>query len=82
VWQETRHYDLSDQQYAPVVQEYWVNFAKTGDPNGGSLVKWPKFNPETHAYLDFVDAGPIAKEGLRRAVCDLYSENQKRLWAQ
>ena len=82
VWQEMRHYELSDRQYAPVVQEYWVNFAKTGDPNGGSLVKWPKFDPEKRAYLDFVDGAPVAKEGLRRPVCDLYSENQKRLWAQ
>jgi len=82
VWQEMRHYDLSDQQYAPLIQEYWVNFAKTGDPNGGSLVKWPKFDPVVRGYLDFVDAGPIAKEGLRRPVCDLYIENQKRLWAQ
>jgi len=82
VWQEMRHYELSDRQYAPLIQEYWVNFAKTGDPNGGSLVKWPKFDPATRAYLDFVDAGAMAKEGLRRSICDLYSENQKRLWAQ
>jgi len=82
VWQGMRSYNLADRQYAPVVQEYWVNFAKTGDPNGGGLVKWPKFDPATHAYLDLTDAGPVAKEGLRRPVCDLYAENQKRLWAQ
>ncbi len=82
VWQEMRHYDLSDRQYAPMMQEYWVNFAKTGDPNGGSLVKWPKYDPAARAYLDFMDAGPVAKEGLRRPVCDLYMENQKRLWAR
>jgi para-nitrobenzyl esterase len=81
VWQEMRHYELSDRQYAPVIQEYWTNFAKTGDPNGGSLVKWPKFDPAARAYLDFMDAGPVAKEGLRRPVCDLFMDNQKRLWA-
>jgi len=77
-WQEMRHYDLSDRQYAPLVQEYWVNFAKTGDPNSGSLVKWPAFDPARRAYLDFMDAGPVVKEGLRREVCDLFMENQKR----
>jgi para-nitrobenzyl esterase len=82
VWQQMRGYTLSDRQYAPMMQEYWVNFAKTGDPNGGSLVKWPKYDPAARAYLDFMDAGPVAKEGLRRPVCDLYMENQKRLWAQ
>ena len=82
VWQGMRSYELSDRQYAPVVQEYWTNFAKTGDPNGKGLVKWPKFDPATRGYLDLVDGAPVAKEGLRRPVCDVYMENQKRLWAQ
>ncbi len=77
VWQQMRHYDESDQKFAPLMQQYWINFAKTGDPNGGSLAKWPMFDPVRRAYLDFTDAGPVAKEGLRRQVCDLFMENQK-----
>jgi para-nitrobenzyl esterase len=78
VWQQRNHYDESDQKYASLMQRYWTNFAKTGDPNGGSLVKWPKFDPAARAYVDFTDAGPVAKEGLRRQVCDLFIDNQKR----
>jgi len=78
VWQNMRKYNESDQQYAPQMQEYWTNFAKTGDPNGGKLVKWPKFDATARAYMDFTDAGPIAKEGLRRQACDVFMENQKR----
>ena len=78
VWQRMRNYNDSDQQYAPQMQEYWTNFAKTGDPNGGKLVKWPKFDATKRAYVDFTDAGPVAKEGLQRQVCDLFMENQKR----
>lgn len=78
VWQRMRNYNESDQQYAPLMQEYWTNFAKTGDPNGGKLVKWPKFDASARAYMDFTDAGPVVKEGLRRQVCDLFMENQKR----
>jgi len=78
VWQNMRKYDESDRQYAPQMQEYWTNFAKTGDPNGGKLVKWPKFDSTARAYLDFTDAGPVAKEGLRREACDVFMENQKR----
>lgn len=78
VWQRMRNYNESDQQYAPMMQEYWTNFAKTGDPNGGKLVKWPRFDSRARAYMDFTDAGPVVKEGLRRQVCDLFIENQKR----
>jgi para-nitrobenzyl esterase len=78
VWQNMRKYNESDQQYAPQMQEYWTNFAKTGDPNGGKLVKWPKFDATARAYMDFTDAGPVAKEGLRRQACDVFMENQKR----
>jgi para-nitrobenzyl esterase len=78
VWQNFRKYNDSDREYAPQMQEYWTNFAKTGDPNGGKLVKWPKFDGTARAYLDFTDAGPVAKEGLRRQACDVFMENQKR----
>jgi len=78
VWQNMRKYNDSDQHYAPQMQEYWTNFAKTGDPNGGKLVKWPKFDATARAYMDFTDAGPVAKEGLRRQACDVFMENQKR----
>ena len=78
VWQNMRKYNDSDREYAPQMQAYWTNFAKTGDPNGAKLVKWPKFDATARAYMDFVDAGPAAKEGLRRQACDVFMENQKR----
>jgi len=64
------------------MQKYWTNFAKTGDPNGGGLPRWPKFDPAKRAYIEFTDAGPVVREGLRRQVCDLFTENWKRLMAK
>jgi para-nitrobenzyl esterase len=78
VWQRMRNYNDSDRQYALQMQEYWTNFAKAGDPNGGKLVKWPKFEATSPAYMDFTDAGPVVKEGPRREACDVFMENQKR----
>jgi para-nitrobenzyl esterase len=78
VWQNMRKYNDSDQAYAPQMQAYWTNFAKTGDPNGGKLVKWPKFDGTSRAYMDFTDPGPVVKEGLRREACDVFMESQKR----
>lgn len=31
----------------------WVNFAKTGDPNGGVVPAWPLFNPESQPTMRF-----------------------------
>jgi para-nitrobenzyl esterase len=45
-------------------------------------VTWPKFDAAARAYLDFTDAGPVVKEGLRRQVCDVFIENEKRLASQ
>jgi para-nitrobenzyl esterase len=68
-----------DRQISDTMQQYWTNFAKTGDPNGASLRPWPKFDSVARGYIAFSGAGPLAGEGLRRKFCDLYVENVKRL---
>jgi para-nitrobenzyl esterase len=45
---------LSDQ-----IQSYWVSFAKTGDPNGAGLPRWPAF-AEAHQVAMRFDGGPQA----------------------
>ena len=71
-----------DTQVSAAMQQYWTNFAKTGDPNGGQMPLWPKFHSSSRAYIQFVDTGPVAKEGLRRPYCDLFMENVDRLMAK
>jgi para-nitrobenzyl esterase len=71
-----------DTQVSGAMQQYWTNFAKTGDPNGGQLPVWPKFDSLSRAYIQFLDTGPVAKEGLRRSYCDLFMENVARLMAK
>jgi para-nitrobenzyl esterase len=72
--QPARKFDQTDRQISEDMQEYWTNFAKSGNPNEGKLPHWPRFDPARRAYLDFTNSDPEAKEGLRRQVCDLYSE--------
>ena len=38
--------------------EYWVNFAKTGDPNGPGLPHWPKFTAAGDKLMNFTMKGP------------------------
>jgi para-nitrobenzyl esterase len=71
-------YDSTDATVSDQMQQYWTNFAKSGDPNGRSLPKWTKFEPASRAYMDFTAEGPIAREGLRREACDLFMENLNR----
>ncbi len=60
------------------MQKYWTNFAKTGDPNGPGLPKWPKFDTQARSYLELTNNGPIEKAALRTATCEIYKEKLTR----
>ncbi len=54
----TRHpglYDEADLALSEIMQSYWTNFAKTGDPNGEGLPEWPLWNPEEDRLLELND---------------------------
>jgi para-nitrobenzyl esterase len=44
-----------DRHLADVMSSYWVNFAKTGDPNGPGLPPWPNFLPGSEQSMHFAD---------------------------
>jgi len=68
-----------DWQVSKVMQQYWTNFAKTGNPNGDGLPAWPMFDASSRAYIQFLNEGPVAKEALRRPYCDVFTDNVDRL---
>ena len=42
-----------DRQVAKTVHAYWVNFAKTGDPNGPGLPPWPRYSAAKDELMVF-----------------------------
>ena len=50
---------------------YWVNFAKTGNPNGKGLPEWPVYSPLTNMLMNFTNAGPVGQVDPWKARLDL-----------
>jgi para-nitrobenzyl esterase len=56
-----RNYLTEDHSLSRRIGDYWVNFARTGDPNGENLADWPAFGPAKKIlYLDSnAQGGPL-----------------------
>jgi para-nitrobenzyl esterase len=54
-----------DLHLGDVIQTYWTNFAKTGDPNGNNVPNWPMFDSQERA-LDIGDRMTIVALPSRR----------------
>ncbi len=68
----------TDYKIADLIETYWTNFAKKGNPNGGTLPNWPEFG-NSQTFLEFSQDGhTVVNSGLRRPQCDLYREVLKQ----
>jgi para-nitrobenzyl esterase len=66
----------ADKALSKELQGYWINFAKSGDPNGAGLPRWPKFQPAKATVMELgKDNKPIAVpvEGRLKALDDYYA---------
>jgi para-nitrobenzyl esterase len=66
----------ADRAMAAAASGYWVNFAKTGDPNGAGLPSWPRHAPGSAQLLNFTNEGVRVTDDPRRARLDLWSAVQ------
>jgi len=50
---------LEDKAIARIANSYWVNFAKTGNPNGAGLPQWPHYDTQRDELMDFGADGSV-----------------------
>jgi len=53
------------------MHQYWVNFVKTGDPNGPSLPAWPRYRTSEDRLMNFTAAGAASEMDSWRERLDL-----------
>ncbi len=78
LWRHPGLYDEEDYKLSEVMQKYWVNFAKTGNPNGEGLPQWnqKKDNQDQLLQLD-VDIKMIEDPNLELyKVIDKYQKSK------
>jgi para-nitrobenzyl esterase len=59
---EPWHWSTADRKLSDIMSRYWVNFAKSGNPNAAGLPVWPEFTSMDNRVLYLDD--PIYKGGV------------------
>jgi para-nitrobenzyl esterase len=60
-----------DHAIAAAATDYWVAFAKTGNPNVAGRPAWPAYTAAADAIMDFTLTGPTPGPDPRKARLDL-----------
>lgn len=67
-----------EKELARIMNSYWTNFAKTGNPNGEGLPAWPQYDNQNQHLLDVqLDGKIISKPDPRKARFDVIEKAMK-----
>jgi para-nitrobenzyl esterase len=61
--------DETDVALTETVMNYWVNFARSGNPNGAGLVEWPRYNAGSRLGLELGNTVRVI-DAPDRALCE------------
>jgi para-nitrobenzyl esterase len=81
---DTRPYLWSDtdRKLSKMMSSYWVNFAKTGDPNGPGLPKWPACDRGHDVLMEFGDTVEVRSDFEKAALEFFESSFEKQQRAE
>lgn len=73
----------TDYKLADLIETYWTNFAKSGNPNSDKVPHWPALDGSP-TFIEFTQDGRVVvnSEGLRTRQCSLYREVLKQRMKQ
>jgi len=69
-----RPWQSVDDSLAMILSSYWVNFAKTGNPNGEGLPHWPKYDGGKNMVMIFNEQPQAQRLPNKEALDLLYSK--------
>lgn len=72
-----RPFEPVDGQLAEIVSSYWVNFVKTGNPNGTGLAAWPAYNAATNQVM-YLGETPVAGPLNDKAALEFMVKDMKK----
>jgi para-nitrobenzyl esterase len=75
-------FSQKDRGLSHLLISYWSNFAKRGDPNSAGLPQWPRFEPQSRAYIRFnadLSNDAAVDHNLRRQACELFEARLESL---
>jgi para-nitrobenzyl esterase len=66
-----------DYKLAKMMSSYWTNFAKTGDPSGRGLPKWPQYSKDSgDMVMHLAGKKPVAKPATDGARFEFLDQNE------
>lgn len=82
--QEPWHWSAADRKVAEEISSYWINFARSGNPNGAGLPAWPAFTNADSKVLylgEPMTVGGVASIDSMRVLDAVYSSVRGKTFA-